>query len=198
MNWDVGFVFLKPPGQFLGQCEFFKEWWRRRIKQICLDIRFTKVSTLCLGVILLHWHSMFKVFFGVLLIHFIDWSPFPVTSVPSQPYSQSKPQRSPLSLEGGSPSSLPMPSTPPKPKMSRSALDYTLLFTFMYYFLAVLGLRCCAQAFSSCSEILWAYSFLQVLGNIVPVPEMDSSFGVLWAESLINDCNREIPKSKQL
>ena len=63
------------------------------------------------------------------------------------------------------------------------------LFLFPFYFSTVLLEE---------KVVLWAYSFLQVLGNIVPVPEMDSSFGVLWAESLINDCNREIPKSKQL
>ena len=31
-------------------------------------------------------------------------------------------------------------------------LFFIFIYLFMYLFLAVLGLRCCAQAFSSCGE----------------------------------------------
>ena len=45
---------------------------------------------------------------------------------------------------------------------------------YIFYFMAVLGLRCCAQAFSSCSE--WGYSRAEVRGHLIAVvsPVADS------------------------
>ena len=43
-------------------------------------------------------------------------------------------------------------------------------FIFIYLFLAVLGLRCCAQAFSSCGE--WGLLFVAVHGLLIAVASL--------------------------
>ena len=52
-------------------------------------------------------------------------------------------------------------------------LDLLFLFfcyKFIYLFLAALGLRCCAWAFSSCSE--WELLFVEVRGLIIAVASL--------------------------
>ena len=44
---------------------------------------------------------------------------------------------------------------------------FFLFFNKFIYFLAVLGLRCCAQAFSSCGE--WELLFVAVRGLLIAV-----------------------------
>ena len=41
------------------------------------------------------------------------------------------------------------------------------MYVFIYLFLAALGLRCCAQAFSSCGE--WGLLFIVVHGLLIAV-----------------------------
>ena len=50
-----------------------------------------------------------------------------------------------------------------------------LLF-FLYIFLAVLGLRCCAQAFSSCSER--GLLFIVVRGLLIAVASLVAEHGL--------------------
>ena len=54
------------------------------------------------------------------------------------------------------------------------------LFTnlFIYLFLAVLDLRCCARAFSSCGE--QGLLFIAVRGLLIAVASLISEYG-LWA-----------------
>ena len=47
---------------------------------------------------------------------------------------------------------------------------------FIYLFLAALGLRCCAQAFSSCSE--WGLLFVVVHGLLVAVASLVAEHGL--------------------
>ena len=50
-------------------------------------------------------------------------------------------------------------------------LLFFLIFYFIYLFiLAVLGLRCCAQAFSSCGE--WGLLFIAVCGLLTAVASL--------------------------
>ena len=44
------------------------------------------------------------------------------------------------------------------------------LYKFIYLFLAVLGLRCCAQAFSGCSE--WGLLFVAVCWLLIAVASL--------------------------
>lgn len=82
-----------------------------------LDPKLIKISTLCLGVmLLLTGIQCSKSSLGFFESVSLTGIPFCATPVPSQPYSQSKPQGMPLSFEGGSPSSLPMPPTPRNPR----------------------------------------------------------------------------------
>ena len=46
----------------------------------------------------------------------------------------------------------------------------------MYLFLAVLGLRCCARAFSSCGE--WGLHFVAVHGLLIVVASLVAEHGV--------------------
>ena len=48
---------------------------------------------------------------------------------------------------------------------------------FIYLFiLAVLGLRCCTRAFSSCSE--WGLLFIAVRGLLIAVPSLVAEHGL--------------------
>ena len=47
---------------------------------------------------------------------------------------------------------------------------YFFLNKFIYLFLAAFGLRCCAQAFSSCGE--WGLLFLAVHGLLIAVASL--------------------------
>ena len=47
---------------------------------------------------------------------------------------------------------------------------FNKLILFIYLFLAVLGLHCCAQAFSSCSE--WELLFVVVCGLLIEVASL--------------------------
>ena len=46
----------------------------------------------------------------------------------------------------------------------------------MYLFLAALGLRCCAQAFSSCGE--WGLLFVVVHGLLIAVASLVAEHGL--------------------
>ena len=52
------------------------------------------------------------------------------------------------------------------------SLNFFLLiyFIFIYIFLAVLGLLCCARVFSSCSE--WGLLFVEVRGLLIAVASL--------------------------
>ena len=50
------------------------------------------------------------------------------------------------------------------------------LFIFIYLFLAALGLRCCARAFSSCGE--WALLIVVVLGLLIAVASLVAEHGL--------------------
>ena len=47
---------------------------------------------------------------------------------------------------------------------------FFLVTLFIYLFLAVLGLRCCVQAFSSCGE--WRLLFVVVRGLLIAVASL--------------------------
>ena len=47
---------------------------------------------------------------------------------------------------------------------------FYFIYLFIYYFLAVLGLRCCAQPFSSCSER--GLLFVAVRGLLIAVASL--------------------------
>ena len=51
-----------------------------------------------------------------------------------------------------------------------------MVFFKIYLFLAVLGLRCCAQAFSSCSER--GLPFVAVRGLLIAVPSLVAEHGL--------------------
>ena len=44
------------------------------------------------------------------------------------------------------------------------------MYLFIYLFLAVLGLHCCARAFSSCRE--WGLLFVEVRGLLIAVASL--------------------------
>ena len=50
------------------------------------------------------------------------------------------------------------------------------VYLFMYLFLAVLGLRCCARAFSSCSE--WGLLVVAVRGLLTVVTSLVAEHGL--------------------
>ena len=50
------------------------------------------------------------------------------------------------------------------------------LFILFYLLLAVLGLRCCAQAFSSCGE--WGLLFVAVRGLLIAVASLVAEHGL--------------------
>ena len=54
-------------------------------------------------------------------------------------------------------------------------MDFFLIFLFIH-FLAVLGLRCCARAFSSCSE--QGLLFLVVRGLLIAVASLVAEHGL--------------------
>ena len=47
---------------------------------------------------------------------------------------------------------------------------------FIYLFLAALGLRCCARAFSSCGE--WGLLFVAVCGLLIAVSSLVAEHGL--------------------
>ena len=49
-------------------------------------------------------------------------------------------------------------------------VDFEQYIYFLNLFLAVLGLRCCAQAFSSCGE--WGLLFIAVRGLLIAVASL--------------------------
>ena len=51
-----------------------------------------------------------------------------------------------------------------------TTLTYISFFLFINLFLVALGLRCCAQAFSSCSE--WGLLFVVVCGLLIVVASL--------------------------
>ena len=60
---------------------------------------------------------------------------------------------------------------PWQPPISFHLCDvFKILFIILYLFLAVLGLRCCAQAFSSCGE--WRLLFIAVRGLLTVVASL--------------------------
>ena len=50
------------------------------------------------------------------------------------------------------------------------------IYLFIYYFLAVLGLCCCAQAFCSCGE--WGLLFVVVRGFLIAVASLVAEHGL--------------------
>ena len=66
--------------------------------------------------------------------------------------------------------------------MSRSLYSHVFLFfvfflnLFIYLFLAALGLRCCARAFSSCGER--GPLFVEVRGSLIAVAFLVSEHGL--------------------
>ena len=48
--------------------------------------------------------------------------------------------------------------------------DFISLFIYLFLFLAVLGLHCCAWAFSSCGE--WGLLFVAVRGLLIVVASL--------------------------
>ena len=53
---------------------------------------------------------------------------------------------------------------------------FFLINLFIYLFLAVLGLRCCARAFSSCSER--GLLFIEVCGLLIAVASLVAEHGL--------------------
>ena len=53
---------------------------------------------------------------------------------------------------------------------------YLFIYLFIYLMLAVLGLRCCMQAFSSCGE--WELLFLVVCGFLIAVASLVVEHGL--------------------
>ena len=47
---------------------------------------------------------------------------------------------------------------------------YLSIYLFIYLFMAVLGLRCCVRAFSSCGE--WRLLFVAVCGLLIAVASL--------------------------
>ena len=56
------------------------------------------------------------------------------------------------------------------------ALPFFKIYLFIYLFLAVLGLRCCARAFSSCGE--WGLLFVLVRGLLITVASLVAEHGL--------------------
>ena len=54
--------------------------------------------------------------------------------------------------------------------------DPWFLFLFLFLFLAVLGLRCCTRAFSSCGE--WGLPFVAVSGLLIMVASLAAEHGL--------------------
>ena len=59
---------------------------------------------------------------------------------------------------------------------SASFVEFFFLKKFIYLFLAVLGLRCCAWAFSSCGE--WGLLFVAVRGLLIEVASLVAEHGL--------------------
>ena len=67
--------------------------------------------------------------------------------------------------------------------MTESLISHTTIIIiiifkskFIYLFLAALGLRCCAQAFSSCGE--WGLLFVAVYGLLIAVAYLVAEHGL--------------------
>ena len=57
-----------------------------------------------------------------------------------------------------------------------SKYEFLKFIYFIYLFLAVLGLRCCVRAFSSCSE--WGLLFVAVRGLLIAVASLAVEHGL--------------------
>ena len=57
-----------------------------------------------------------------------------------------------------------------------SAVSFFFLYKFIYLFLAVLGICCCARAFSSCGE--WGLLFTAVRGLLIVVALLAEEHGL--------------------
>ena len=55
-------------------------------------------------------------------------------------------------------------------------MEYNLIYLFIYLFMAVLGLHCCARAFSSCRER--GLLFVAVLGLLIVVASLVAEHGL--------------------
>ena len=53
---------------------------------------------------------------------------------------------------------------------------HSFFYKFIYLFLAALGLRCCARAFSSCGE--WGLLFVAVHGLLIAVASLVAELGL--------------------
>ena len=72
-----------------------------------------------------------------------------------------------------------MPTPPPfnpSPTQTLLLISYFLLFFNMYLFLAVLGLHCCEQTFSSCSE--WGLLFARLPRLLIVVASLIVEHGL--------------------
>ena len=67
-----------------------------------------------------------------------------------------------------------LPYSPPPPKLF--SLSVFLKIILFYLFLAALGLRCCAQAFSSCGE--QGLLFVAVRGLLIVVASLVAEHGL--------------------
>ena len=56
------------------------------------------------------------------------------------------------------------------------SLFFIIIVIFIYLFLAALGLRCCARAFSSCGE--WGLLFIAVRGLLIAVASLVAEYGL--------------------
>ena len=56
------------------------------------------------------------------------------------------------------------------------SLFFIIIVIFIYLFLAALGLRCCAWAFSSCGE--WGLLFIAVRGLLIAVASLVAEYGL--------------------
>ena len=64
----------------------------------------------------------------------------------------------------------------PSPKTLKALENNFFLNLFVYLFLAVLGLRCCTWAFSSCGE--WGLLFVAVRGLLIAVASLAAEHGL--------------------
>ena len=60
--------------------------------------------------------------------------------------------------------------------MTKSVISFFFFNKFIYLFMAVLGLRCCTQAFSSCGEL--GLLFIEVRGLLIVVVSLVAEHGL--------------------
>ena len=64
----------------------------------------------------------------------------------------------------------------PASRTLRNKFLFLFIYLFIYLFLAVLGLHCCARAFSSCGE--WGLLFVAVCGLLIVVASLVVEYGL--------------------